>query len=85
MVGINDLALNNPRRELFNTKVILPEEQQYYYLIYSWENNEVHRFPKGISPKENVIVLLEFYFAYNDVAVQHVTHFTTRTSLGFHF
>ena len=35
---------------------------------------KIHTFPKGISPKVNVIALLEFELAYYDVAVQHISH-----------
>ena len=36
----------------------------------------VHTFPKDISLKMNVIVRLEFELAYNNVAVQHIYHYT---------
>ena len=36
-------------------------------------------FPKGISPKINVIVLLEFELTYYDIAVQHITHYAMGT------
>ena len=39
----------------------------------------VHTFPKGICPKVNVIVRLEYELAYNDSAVHRFNHFTTRT------
>ena len=32
---------------------------------------------KGISPKMNVIVQLEFELVYYDVTVQHFSHYTT--------
>ena len=41
----------------------------------------VHTFPKGISPKVNVIVRLKFELTYNGVTVQHVSHYTTETHL----
>ena len=34
------------------------------YLTHSWENKEVHTFPKGIHPKVNVIKQLGFKLAY---------------------
>ena len=45
---------------LFITKAILLEEQLWYYLTHSWEDKEVHTFPKGICPKGNVIARLEY-------------------------
>ena len=36
-------------------------------------------FSKGISPKESVIVRLEFELAYDDVIAQNVSHYTTGT------
>ena len=42
-------------RGLFNAKVILEEEQQWYYLIHNWGDKGVHALPtKGISPKVNI-------------------------------
>ena len=38
------------------------EEQKSYYLAYNLRNKRVHMFPKGISPKLNFIVQLEFKF-----------------------
>ena len=32
-------------------KPILREEQKWYYLTHSWEDEGVHAFRKGISPK----------------------------------
>ena len=48
---------------IFNTKVILPEEQQWYYLTHSLEDKGVHIVPKGICSKVNVIARLEFELA----------------------
>ena len=42
-------------------------------------NKGVYNFPRGISPKENVIARLEFELAYNDIVVQHVNHYTSET------
>ena len=61
---------------LFNAKAILVEEQQWYYLNYSWKDKVVHTFPKGICLKLNIIALLEFELAYYDVAVWHISHYT---------
>ena len=44
-----------------------------------------HAFPKSIKPKLNFITLLEFELAYYDVAVLHVSHYTTRFPLPFVF
>ena len=68
----------NNLRGLFNTKSILIKEQSWYYLIHNscvgGCLGRVHIFPKGISPKENVIAWLEFEFVYYGVAVRHFTH-----------
>ena len=40
-----------------------------------------YTFRKGISPKMNVIVQLEFELAHFEAAVQHFSHCTTGTSL----
>ena len=39
----------------------------------------VHTFPKGICPKVNVVVRLEFELMYYDSAVQHFNHYTPGT------
>ena len=36
-------------------------------------------FPKGISPKVNVILWLVFELAYHNVTIQHVSHYTMGT------
>ena len=36
-------------------------------------------FPNGVSPKVNVIVRLGFELTYYNIAVQHVSHYTTGT------
>ena len=66
-------------RRLFNAKPILLEDQWRYYSTRSWEDKEVHTFPKGICPKVNVIARLEFESAYYDSAVHHFNHYTTKT------
>ena len=43
------------------------------------EDKGVHTFPENISPKVNIIMQLEFKLAYFNVAVQHVSHYTTTT------
>ena len=50
-----------------------------YYLTHSREDKGVHTFPKGICPKVNIIVRLEYELAYNDSAVHRFNHYTTRT------
>ena len=53
----------------------------FYSSSPSWGNHGVHVFPKGISPNVNVIARLKFEHAYMDVAVQHVNHNITGTTL----
>ena len=53
---------------------MLVEEQQWYYLTYSWWNKKINNFPKGICVKMNIKVYLEFELAYFEVAVQHFSH-----------
>ena len=36
------------------------------------KKEEFHTFPKGISPKMDVVARLEFELAYNEVTVKHV-------------
>ena len=36
----------------------------------------MHTVPKGISPKVNVIARLDFELVYDNVSVQHVSHYT---------
>ena len=40
----------------------------------------VRTFSMGISSKVNVIAQLEFELVYNDVAVQHFSHYATMSS-----
>ena len=47
---------------LFNAKVIIVEEQ-WYYLSQCSKDKGVHTFPKGISPKVNVIAWQGFELA----------------------
>ena len=72
----------------FNAKAILQEERLWYYLTHSCEDKGVHTFSKGICPKMNVMVQLEFELAYNDSAVHRSNHYISRTptlSLGYLF
>ena len=64
---------------LFDTKTILVEEQQLYYLNYSWEDKGVRTFLKCISPRVNVIEWLEFELAY----FEGYSSTLTITSQGF--
>ena len=43
--------------------------------------NRVHTFPKGISPKVNVIAWLEFELAYFEAVVKHFNNYITWSSL----
>ena len=45
--------------------------------VISRRDNGVHTFPKDISPKVNVITWLEYELVYYDIAVQHVSRYTT--------
>ena len=59
-------------------KLILLEEQRWYYLTHGWEDKGVHTISKGMCPKVNVIARLEFELAYYDSAVHYFNHYTTR-------
>ena len=48
---------------------ILVEEHLCYNSTLNWKDKSVHTFPKGISPKVNVIAWLGFEFTYFDEAV----------------
>ena len=63
-------------RELFNSKAI-DAEQPWCYWTNGSGDTEVHAFFKSISPKENIIVWLEFELTYYDVTVQHYNHYAT--------
>ena len=41
-------------------------------------DKDAHIFPKGISPKVNVLARLGFELVYYDVVVQYVSHYTKR-------
>ena len=63
-----------------NAKAILAKKKQkWYYLTHSWEDKRVHAFPKGINPKVNLIARLKFELTCYNVAVQNVSHYTTKT------
>ena len=64
-------------RGLFNAKDNLTEKLQWYYLIHSWRDREVHAFPKDVSPKMNEIEPLEFELAYLEPAIQRVSYYNT--------
>ena len=49
-------------------------EQQWYHLTHSLRDKGVYTFPKGISPKVNVIARLEIELAYFKAAVQSLSH-----------
>ena len=55
------------------------EEQIWYYSTRKWSEKRFIHFPKGISPKVNVIVGLEFELAHYIVTGQHISHNATRT------
>ena len=62
---------------LFNAKAILIEGQLWYYLTYSERvYKRVCTFPKGISPKVNVITQLEFELAYYDITFYDIIDIT---------
>ena len=42
----------------------------------------IHAFPKGISPKVNVLARLEFELAYYDVKLKHVRHNTMENPIN---
>ena len=58
-------------RGLFNTKAILVEESSSGTIA---REIRIHTVPKGISPKVNLIVWVEFELTYYDVVVQYVNH-----------
>ena len=39
-------------------------DKNWYYLIHSWRDKEVHTFPKGINPKINIIVWLDYQLIF---------------------
>ena len=65
---------------LFNAIAILQEEQYWYYLTHSWEDEGFHTFPKGICPKVNIIARLEYKLADYDFTVHRLNLNTMRTA-----
>ena len=68
-------------RGLFDAKIILAERQHEYYLIHRLEIGRLIPFSRGISPKVNAKMWLQFELASSDVAVQYFSHYKTRHSL----
>ena len=62
---------------LFNAKAVVVEKQLRYYSTHNKGNKGVYTFPKGISPKVNVIARPDFEFTYYNVTVQNVNAYTT--------
>ena len=63
---------------LLNAGTILVEEQQWYYLNYSWwVRKSVYNFLKGISPKVNVIRQLKFELVYLEVTAHDENPYAT--------
>ena len=82
--------LHIPERKIIDWVSVIEcqnlEEQSRYYLTHSWEEKEVHIFPKVICPKVNEIEQVEFELAYHDSTLPCLNHYTTRTStkiMGF--
>ena len=56
---------------VINAEAIFIEEYQWYYLTHSWGGyKDFYTFPIGISPKMNVVRLLEFELAYFGAVVR---------------
>ena len=53
------------------------------YLTHNYEDKGFQTFPKGISPKVNVITQLEVELANYNAEVQYVSHYTTADSFTF--
>ena len=57
-------------RGLFNTEVIVVEQEHlWYYVIHRLGNKDVHFLPKIISMKMNVLAQLRFELTYTVAAV----------------
>ena len=56
-------------RVLFNASTIFVKEYYRYYLPWSWKDENIYAFPKGISPKVNVRAPLAFVHTDYDVSV----------------
>ena len=61
--------------------VIYTEERQWYNSTQSWGIKGFNYFSNDISPKGNVIARLEFELVYFVEAVQHFSHYATRSIL----
>ena len=48
---------------LFNAEAIILQEYCWYYLTHSYEDLGFKTFPKGITPKVNIIARLELELA----------------------
>ena len=71
LIDISSIPFQNLKRKSVGSSI---------YLTYYWEEKDGdYNFPKGICPKVNVIVRLEFELAYYDSAVQRFIHYATRT------
>ena len=64
-----------------NINYVLRKSMEPRYIPIDGEIMRFKRFPMEISPKVNVIAQLDFELANYDVAVQHVSHYTTKTLL----
>ena len=64
-----DLALNNPQGLIYIKN----------HLTHSRRHKRFHAFPNSISPKVNIIAQLECKLVYDNVTVQHVSHYATET------
>ena len=49
------------------------------------DKGEVHTFAKGICPKVNIILQLQFEFAYYDFTIQRFNNYTARTLPNIEF
>ena len=65
---------------VFTAKAILFEEQQWYYLAHSWRDKVVLTFPKGMNPKGNVIVGIEFEIDYFEATDPLFSHYVRGTN-----
>ena len=54
-----------------------PNRKILCYQTQNLEDEGVHTFPKGISPKVNVIAQMEFDITRYDIAGQYVSHYAT--------
>ena len=52
-------------------------------VLFNLQLRGVIHFPKGISPKVNIIAWMQFELTHSDVMVQHVSHYETSTSPAY--